>query len=210
VGSGSGLDRRLAVRRGLPVRPMAGLYSAKCRSQPRELGVPMTSRIVGGGSGILIAAMAAVLLTSIPASGHYLWHEDARDAKGSGVDLKSVRLFRRSDPNRGVVRIRTYEDIALGDDPSITVEIDSRGGPRGDRAVTLQFATGSYGWLCQIYNPKTDENLGACTFGHSDRFWRMTFPWRVLDATRHSRWRVGGGVAGGGSDSAPDAGWFIH
>ena len=160
----------------------------------------------------MIMTTMTVLMAPLAASGHYLWHEDARDTNNS-VDLQGVRLLRRSDPNRGVLRARTFEDIDLGENPAMTLVVDSRNGRRPDRSVRLEFDGGSSGWICSIFNVKTDEWIGGCESGHSERIWRITFPWSVLDATRHVRWYVVSTIYLTGDDEhdyAPNVGWFEH
>jgi hypothetical protein len=55
---------------------------------------------------VVLGAVVAAVLSASPASGHYLWHEDADDTSSS-FDLQGVRLFKKTEPVRGIVRVRT-------------------------------------------------------------------------------------------------------
>lgn len=168
-----------------------------------------------------LALVAVVLATIVgvmgvwPASGHYLWHEDPAGDTGKGTsffDLSGVRLFQKSGPPRGIVRIRTHEPIELAQVPLVRVYFDSRGGNRADRVVVSAFDGGSSGFICQITHVRRIE-LEDCEVTADDRLWQLTFRWGALDAKRHVRWWVEA-IAGErddpARDRAPDEGWFEH
>ena len=190
------------------------MWVAEQELRPGGLLVSLASRVsqmsVGGGL-LLVATVIALVLSPQPASGHYLWHEDGDDTEGS-LDLQGVRLLRRNEPNRGILRARTYENIDYGFAVQMELTIDSREGRRADRSVFLSFDGGSSGGICSVSNVKSGKGLGDCTFGLSRRLWRITFPWKLLDATKHIRWKVTSHSLSvdGPYDYAPDAGWFAH
>jgi hypothetical protein len=154
-----------------------------------------------------------VFLHPQPASAHYLWHEDADDTSAN-FDIAGVRLFKKSDPNRGVLRVRTHEEIDLGEDPAVDLFVDSRGDARADRLVRAVFDGGSSGFICEgVYDIPREEWAGTCEFDrHDDQLWQISFSWRDLDATRHVRWKVQTApfYLDEALDNAPDTGWFAH
>ena len=183
----------------------------------------MRSRILRSGArrgrpvraAVVLGTMVVVVLTALPASGHhFLWHEDADDVSSS-FDIRGVRLFRKSDPSRGVVRARTSESIDLFQGPLVSVYFDSRGGSRADRSVSAVFDGGSSGFICLgVIHLKRDEHIGNCELRHADRMWQISFEWATLDATKHVRWWVTSSAIERDDpdfqDRAPDAESFEH
>jgi hypothetical protein len=192
----------IAVLAGRKANRMDAHPPSRTRRTRHAVVVLLAGAIVGGALG------------APAASGHYgLWHDDPA-GDGGGFDVKGVRLVRKTEPLRGVVRVRTHEDIDLGGAPTVILNVDSRGDARPDRSVAATFDGASDGLLCLgVINLRNDRYVDDCRVRTDDRLWRITFRWRALDAERHVRWWIetsDGFDEPDDDDRAPDEGRFEH
>lgn len=158
-------------------------------------------------TALLAAIVTTAMLGAQPASGLGVAHTDADDSS-STFDLRVVRLYRTSEPNRGVLRARTYEVIDLGENrPYLSLFIDSRGGTEADRMVWATYDGGSSGLMCLgVVHLGRDEYIDDCDLRTQDTMWQISFAWNALRATKAVRWWVEADADA--VDRAPDAGSY--
>ena len=150
--------------------------------------------------------LGLVILAASPAIGGYLAHSDPNDTE-SRIDIRSVRLVHRHDPNAAIIVIRRY-DRHYPDVFGLHAYFDSRGGPRADHRVDIGYDFASGGWyLCDI-RARGHGHTGSCAIRERDRTIRVEFRWRLLDPNKPLRWRLQAETDGNVVDRAPDEGFY--
>lgn len=176
----------------------------------------MDTRTVPSTGGSLRAVICGILTMALllggtgPADAHVRVHTDADDVTGP-FDLREVSLDREGSILTS--RVRTFDRLRDRDfvgGGAFFVKLDTRGGPRADFTLRMDYYEGAYPY-CTLYDSDGFSRYGSqATKGL--RSFTCSLPFETLEATRHIRWRVvASPPSAAGADRAPGGQrWFSH
>lgn len=156
-----------------------------------------------------IAGFVVCFLLIPAANAHQIEKSDPDDTRGR-LDMKSVDVD-RSGGTLFVV-IKMYERWRNSDigpfNGLISMDFDTKDGPRSDRFVRFRYSDISGLW-CEIVKTRGGEIVGEGIATRDRKTAVCSFPRRWLDLEKHLRWKAFTYLRGRG-DTAPQKGWFVH